>query len=88
MLSAPSTPGIPREIGTLAEPRFRPILVGTVAQTFLTAATGDRSPVERAGATAAAVTASVLAGAHMVRVHAVREMIHFVRVSDRLRAAT
>ena len=66
----------------------RPILVGPSRKSFLTAATGDRSPVERDWATAAAVTASVLAGAHIVRVHAVREMIDVVRVSDRLRAAT
>jgi dihydropteroate synthase len=66
----------------------RPILVGPSRKSFLTAATGDRSPDERDWATAAAVTASVLAGAHIVRVHAVREMVDVVRVSDRLRAAT
>jgi dihydropteroate synthase len=44
-------------------------------------------PAERDWATAAAVTASVLAGAHIVRVHAVREMVDVVRVADRLRAA-
>ena len=65
----------------------RPILVGPSRKSFLTAATGDRSPAERDWATAAAVTASVLAGAHIVRVHAVREMFDVVRVSDRLRAA-
>jgi dihydropteroate synthase len=66
----------------------RPILVGPSRKSFLTAATGDRSPVERDWATAAAVTASVLAGAHIVRIHAVREMVDVVRVSDRLRAVT
>ena len=66
----------------------RPILVGPSRKSFLTAATGERSPDERDWATAAAVTASVLAGAHIVRVHAVREMVDVVRVSDRLRAAT
>ena len=65
----------------------RPILVGPSRKSFLTAATGERSPDERDWATAAAVTASVLAGAHIVRVHAVREMVDVVRVSDRLRAA-
>jgi dihydropteroate synthase len=65
----------------------RPILVGPSRKSFLTAATGDRSPDERDWATAAAVTASVLAGAHIVRVHAVREMTDVVRVSDRLRSA-
>jgi dihydropteroate synthase len=66
----------------------RPILVGPSRKSFLTAATGDRPPAERDWATAAAVTASVLAGAHIVRVHAVREMVDVVSVSDRLRAAT
>ena len=65
----------------------RPILVGPSRKSFLTAATGERSPDERDWATAAAVTASILAGAHIVRVHAVREMVDVVRVSDRLRAA-
>ena len=37
------------------------------------------------GGTAAAVTASVLLGAHIVRVHGVREMVDVVRVADRIR---
>jgi len=69
----------------------RPILVGPSRKSFLTAAfasgIGDWPPSERDWATAAAVTASVLGGAHIVRVHAVREMTDVVRVSDRLRAA-
>jgi dihydropteroate synthase len=69
----------------------RPILVGPSRKSFLstglTPGTGDRPPAERDWATAAAVTASVLGGAHIVRVHAVREMADVVRVSDRLRAA-
>ena len=65
----------------------RPILVGPSSKSFLTAATGDRPPSERDWGTAAAVTASVLGGAHIVRVHGVREMADVVRVADRLRAA-
>ncbi len=69
----------------------RPILVGPSRKSFLatglTPGTGERPPAERDWATAAAVTASVLGGAHIVRVHAVREMADVVRVSDRLRAA-
>ena len=65
----------------------RPILVGPSRKSFLTSATGDRSPSERDWGTAAAVTASVLGGAHIVRVHGVREMADVVRVADRLRAA-
>jgi dihydropteroate synthase len=40
---------------------------------------------ERDWATAAAVTAAVLAGAHIVRVHAVEEMLQVTRVADEIR---
>jgi len=65
----------------------RPILVGPSRKSFLLSATGDRQPPGRDWGTAAAVTASVLGGAHIVRVHAIREMADVVRVADRLRAA-
>ena len=66
----------------------RPILVGPSRKSFLTVLhRATAPPSERDWATAAAVTASVLGGAHIVRVHAVREMADVVRVSDRLRAA-
>ena len=64
-----------------------PILVGPSRKSFLTSATGDRRPSERDWGTAAAVTAGVIGGAHIVRVHGVREMADVVRVADRLRAA-
>jgi dihydropteroate synthase len=63
----------------------RPILSGPSRKSFLKAALGDRLPPEREWGTAAAVTASVLGGAHIVRVHAVREMGDVVRVADLLR---
>ncbi len=65
----------------------RPILVGASRKSFLKDAIGNRPVTEREWATAAAVTASVLAGAHIVRVHGVREMADAVRVADRIRAA-
>lgn len=65
----------------------RPLLVGASRKSFLTAAIGHREPQERDFATAASVTAAVLLGAHIVRVHAVKEMIDVVRVADRIRAA-
>ena len=37
--------------------------------------------------TAAAVTAAILAGAHIVRVHRVAEMVHVVRLADAIRDA-
>ena len=63
----------------------RPILVGPSRKSFLQRATGERTPVARDWATAAAVTSAVLAGAHIVRVHAVPEMVDVVRLADMLR---
>jgi dihydropteroate synthase len=65
----------------------RPILVGPSRKSFLTTAVGDRPPSEREWGTAAAVAASVLFGAHIVRVHGVRDMTEVVRVADCLRRA-
>jgi dihydropteroate synthase len=65
----------------------RPILSGPSRKSFLTHAIGDRPPADRDWGTAAAVAASVLLGAHIVRVHGVREMADVVRVADRIRSA-
>ena len=65
----------------------RPLLSGPSRKSFLTSATGPLPPQDRDWATAAAITQSVLAGAHMVRVHRVREMAQVVRVADALRRA-
>ena len=65
----------------------RPILVGPSRKSFLTSALGDAPPDEREWGTAAAVTAAVLLGAHIVRVHGVREMSQVVRVTDEIRAS-
>ena len=65
----------------------RPILCGPSRKSFLKEAIGDLPPEDREWGTAAAVTASVLSGAHIVRVHGVREMAQVVRVADRILAA-
>ena len=65
----------------------RPLLSGPSRKSFLTSATGERAPRDRDWATAAAVTASILGGAHIVRVHNVRAMADVVRVADRVVAA-
>ena len=64
----------------------RPILVGPSRKSFLQSALGE-APDEREWGTAAAVTAAVLLGAHIVRVHGVCEMSQVVRVADEIRAA-
>ena len=65
----------------------RPIMSGPSRKSFLRRAIGEVPPAERDWATAAAVTASVLYGAHIVRVHAVREMVQAVRAADAILAA-
>jgi dihydropteroate synthase len=65
----------------------RPLLVGPSRKSFLSAALGEVPAVARDWGTAAAVTAAILGGAHVVRVHAVAEMIQVARVADRLRWA-
>jgi dihydropteroate synthase len=64
-----------------------PTLVGPSRKSFLAAATGPLDAEARDWPTAAAVTAAILGGAHIVRVHAVEKMIHVVRVADALRVA-
>jgi dihydropteroate synthase len=65
----------------------RPLLVGPSRKSFLTAATGPLPPADRDWPGTAAITAAVLGGAHIVRVHRVREMVQVVRVADAIRAA-
>ncbi len=63
-----------------------PLLVGTSRKGFLGATLardGKAAPPEdRIWGTAAAVTASILNGAHIVRVHDVAEMVQVARVAD------
>lgn len=63
-----------------------PLLVGTSRKGFLGATLAREGkpapPEERIWGTAAAVTASILNGAHIVRVHDVAEMVQVARVAD------
>jgi dihydropteroate synthase len=65
-----------------------PLLVGTSRKGFLGASLARNGkpapPEERMWATAATVTASILRGAHIVRVHDVAEMVQVARVADYL----
>ena len=65
----------------------RPILSGPSRKSFLKAALGDRPAAEREWGTAAAVAASILLGAHIVRVHGVKAMADVARVADLIRNA-
>jgi dihydropteroate synthase len=63
-----------------------PLLVGTSRKGFLGATLAldgkPAPPEERIWGTAATVTASILGGAHIVRVHDVAEMVQVARVAD------
>jgi len=77
--------GVLARLADLASALDRPLLVGPSRKSFLRDAVGGRPPAERDWGTAAAVTAAVLAGAHVVRVHAVAAMAQVVRVAEEIR---
>lgn len=69
-----------------------PIVVGTSRKAFLGKALAEPGgssvpPGERLLGTAATVTASILGGAHIVRVHDVAEMVRVARLADHVLAA-
>lgn len=59
-----------------------PLLLGTSLKSFIGKILGGAAKDERAWGTAATVTASILGGAHIVRVHDVAEMVQVARVAD------
>jgi dihydropteroate synthase len=59
-----------------------PLLIGTSRKSFIGNALGGSPKSERIWGTAATVTASILQGAHVVRVHDVAEMVQVARVTD------
>ena len=64
-----------------------PILIGTSRKAFLGHTLGEKNAGDRMWGTAATVAASILNGAHIVRVHDVAEMVQVARVADRIAAA-
>jgi len=69
-----------------------PLLVGTsrkgfIGKTLESKAGKPATPEERVWATAATVTATILGGAHIVRVHDVAEMVEVSRVADEIARA-
>lgn len=79
--------GVLARLPELAAALDRPLLAGPSRKSFMGDALGGRAAVERDWGTAAAVTSAVLAGAHIVRVHAVAEMVQVVRVAEEIRRA-
>ena len=63
--------------------KFRlPILIGTSRKSFIGKVLDNAPPEKRLWGTAATVAASILGGAHIVRVHDVAEMAQVARVTD------
>jgi dihydropteroate synthase len=77
--------GVLAALPELAAGLDRPMLVGASRKSFMRDALKGRSPDQRDWGTAAAVTTAVLAGAHIVRVHAVAEMVQVVHVAEEIR---
>jgi len=63
----------------------RPLVVGPSRKSFMSEALDNRPAAARDWGTAAAVAAAVLAGAHLLRVHAVEEMAQVVKVAETIR---
>lgn len=74
-----------QKLGEVARLGF-PLLVGTSRKSFLVAALKQDAGKDRIWGTAAMVAASILQGAHIVRVHDVAEMVQVARVADIVRS--
>jgi len=81
----PHSYGVLARLPELSAALDLPVLVGPSRKSFLREALAGRPAVERDWGTAAAVTAAVLGGAHIVRVHAVAEMVQVARVAEQIR---
>jgi dihydropteroate synthase len=84
---APHSYGVLARLSEIQSALDRPVLAGPSRKSFLTVAVGNRPARDRDWATAAAVTAAVLNGAHIVRVHAVAEMAQVVKVAEMIRGS-
>lgn len=63
----------------------KPVLVGPSRKAFLGRLLNGAAPDERIEGTAAAVAISIMKGAHIVRVHDVKEMARVARVADAIK---
>ena len=65
----------------------RPVAIGVSRKSFIGKLLGGAPPSARMEGTAAAVAISIVNGAHIVRVHDVREMAKVARVADAIKLA-
>jgi len=76
--------GVLARLPEIAAALARPVVAGPSRKSFLRATSGGKDAPGRDWPTAAAVTAAVLGGAHIVRVHAVAEMVQVVRTAEEI----
>ena len=79
--------GVLARLPDIAAALDRPILAGPSRKSFMRDALDNRPPRDRDWGTAAAVTAAILAGAHIVRVHNVAALVQVARVAEEIRRA-
>jgi dihydropteroate synthase len=77
--------GVLARLPEIARALGRPVLVGPSRKSFLKEAAGGADGPQRDWPTAAAVAAAVLGGAHIVRVHAVPQMVQAVKAAEEIR---
>jgi dihydropteroate synthase len=77
--------GVLARLPELASALDHPVLVGPSRKSFMRDALEGRPAPDRDWGTAAAVTAAVLGGAHIVRVHNVLSMVQVVRTAEEIR---
>lgn len=77
--------GVLAAVSELSMTLGRPVIAGPSRKSFMSDALSGRPALERDWGTAAAVTAAVIGGAHIVRVHAVSQMVQVVRVAEQIR---
>ncbi len=76
--------GVLARLPEIARALGLPLLVGPSRKSFLRDAAGGAPAPERDWPTAAAVTAAVLGGAHILRVHAVAGMVQVVKAAEEI----
>ena len=71
-----------RRLGEFKRALGRPVVLGTSRKSTIGKVLGGAPPMERLEGTAATVALAIAAGADMVRVHDVKEMVRVARMSD------
>ena len=63
---------------------FHPICIGTSRKSFIAKLIGSDDPDDRLAGTIATSAIAIMNGAHILRVHDVKEAVHAARITDRI----